>query len=142
VQRRIAAHTEQAIGAATQGVLTTVQRDNAMNTLWSRFQSQHADLAAKSALISGVANVVVSEYRAAGIDPAVMAIEQPDAFIKKVADRAKLELGLPAGTNLPANRTNGVQGGSQPGDGSGKKTPKVLSFAQQMRKQAMKDGLI
>lgn len=132
--------TEQLVQAATNDVRQEVARENAMNTLWSKFQSAHADLAKRSTIVQAVAAVEVQNMRAQGLDPASEAIRDPDGFVEKIAARVRTELGQPAKPVKP--RTGGVSGGSPGTPGKTRTTGKVTSLVDQLKQSKIDAGLI
>lgn len=133
-----------------------------LDDVWTRFQGQHPDLAAKTITLQGAVLAERNAMQQRGIDPQRGILADPDGFMNNVAKRMRDELGMaapeptsqhqqPGSTpgagqqqqqQQPANRTAGVGGASRVnggGQGSGKGSP---SFIDQLKKTQLDSGLI
>lgn len=126
--------------AQQEQMMQQMQRQNAVNSLESRFKTKYSDLAGKSALMRAAVQEEADAMRADGLDPQQAAINDQDGFIEKVAKRMKRELGQEGGK--PRGRTRGVSAGSK-GKTTGKPAKeKPKGFLDQLKKAQLDSGLI
>lgn len=143
--RELQTRVNRLVDQRTQSALGQVDRQQAIDRVWTRFQTEHADLAKRSALLSGVVQVERQKLEAQGLDPITYISQNADAFIKRVADGMHAELGTesdPAGTQPASSRTKGLSAGSAspaPRKPAGKAP---ASFVKQLQEARQKDGLI
>lgn len=152
--RRIQAREQaliQSMHGMQQNTLSEMTKAAAIDSLWHRFRAQHADLAQREALLQGAAAVTFNELRARGLDPATIAMQNPDTIIGAIAQRMHAELGgagaagsATSGTPTGAARTVGIAGGSTnvAGANTNAQPPKIPSFVEQVRKQQQAMGII
>lgn len=140
-----------------QNALGQMNRAQSLNQVWSKFQSEHADLAKRTALVNAATSVELQELQREGIsDVESYILSDPDQFNRRVAERMKRELGLDSGSDdgdasqhnqvrrepPPSNRTKGVGGGSrqQISGKGGDDTTK--SFTDQLKTSQLENGLM
>lgn len=159
LQARIREREQQQAQYLTSNITSQVARAAAVDGLYNRFASQHSELAKRSALLRGTADMVFRELQSQGIDPVAVAMQNPDSLVATLAARMQAELGtaaapapggqpqhgmpfLPGAAPTPSARTQGIAGGS-----AGPARPPAApaapkSFLQQLNETRQRDGLI
>lgn len=138
-RRALAQKFEAALAQRERQQSTVAQRQQLLDSLWNKFQTEHPDLAKRQALVQGAAAFEANMLRQSGIDIDTYIRSNPDGFISRVVQRMREELGegeAPKDTG----RTAGVSGGTV-SQAKAKGAPKAPGFIEQMRKAQMEDGL-
>lgn len=103
LQERINAALQQNQQSTTQ-VYEQMARGQALDSVWNRFTSQHADLAKHDLLVNGASQQLMSELKSRGVDPVQVAMQNPDTLVHELANRVQGAL-------------QSVSGGQQTGQG-------------------------
>lgn len=170
LQERIRQRDTQLTQQLTSNITTQIARGAALDNLYNRFSYQHPELAKRDATLRGAVNVEFNRLQQMGLDPALIAQQNPDSLIANIAARMNQELGIqqqqsgsgttptfvpgqpahgapmtpasPATPGAPnAARVAGIAGGSgQPRTPTPPPAPK--GFVAQLNEQRAKDGLI
>lgn len=104
-------------------VYEQMARGQALDSVWNRFTTQHAELAKHDLLVNGASQQLMSDLRARGIDPVALAMQNPDSLVGALAERVQAGLA----------QFSGQQPGQQPGPGQ---PPQQLGPAQQGQQPA------
>lgn len=123
---------------------TLAQRDKALDEMWNKFQTSYSDLAGKEVLLRGAIQAESAGYEKQGLDPVDGILKDGDAFIERVAQRMRNELGVQApGTPSTPNRTGGIGAGTSYNGASSKPdASKAPGFLAQLKKAQADTGLI
>lgn len=113
LQNRIRQREGQMAQTITSAITTQVSRGAALDSLYNGFRHQHSELAKKQGLLQGATTLEFQRLQQQGIDPALVAMQNPDSLIAAIAQRMHAELGTQPGTVTP-----GAQPNPQPQNGA------------------------
>lgn len=134
-----------------QALMSQMTSAQALNGVYAKLQGQHPELAKRQILLQGAAAAEFGQLRAQGIDPLMIAQQNPDGLVANIVNRMNAELGVAPGqaptapttpTSPGAARADSVAGGSQPAGPTAPTAPKTKSFTQQLKAAQQADGLI
>lgn len=141
---RVKDYTTKTAKRVADSVRSETSQQQAFENVWSRFRSQHEDLAEKQVLLRAAAMAEIEDAQSRGLDPATVIQRDSDGFITRVADRMRSELGVSGegGGKPNPGRTKGASGGSRTTGKGGGGARKPAGFADQLKKQQAEFGLI